>query len=91
LLPVLFIIYVLATKVDWIVFSDSKKGDVFVSSLYLVIFSIHFLGLYISFRSFRATVLLNQGDDEIMNEEDDHYSMHKNDKNVQECDATKAK
>ncbi len=91
LLPVLFIIYVLATKVDWIVFSDSKQGDVFISSLYLVIFSIHFLGLFISFRSFRATVLLNQDDEEIMNEEDDRYTMHKSDKNVQECDATKAK
>lgn len=90
LLPVLFSTYVLATKVDWIVFSDSKKGDVFISSLYLVIFSIHFLGLFISFSSFRATVLLNQNDEEIMNDEDDRYTMHNSDKNVQECDASKA-
>jgi hypothetical protein len=90
LLPVLFSIYILATRVDWIVFSDSKKGDVFLSSLYLVIFSIHFLGLFISFRSFKATVLLNQNDEEIMNDEDDRYAMHNSDKNVKECDASKA-
>jgi hypothetical protein len=75
LLPVLFSIYVLATKVDWIIFSDSKKGDLFISSLYLVVFAIHFLGLFISFRSFRATVLLNRNDDEIMNEEGNGYTM----------------
>jgi hypothetical protein len=75
LLPVLFSVYVLATKVDWIIFSDSKKGDLFISSLYLVVFAIHFLGLFISFRSFRATVLLNRNDDEIMNEEGNGYTM----------------
>jgi hypothetical protein len=91
LLPVLFSIYVLATKVDWIVFSDSKKGNVFISSLYLVIFSIHFLGLFISFRSFRATVLLNPDDEEIMNEENDRYTMPNSDKNAQVSDTTKAK
>jgi hypothetical protein len=77
LLPVIFSVYVLATKVDWAIFSDSKKGDVFMSSLYLVIFSIHFIGLVSSFQSFRATVLLNRDDEEIMNAENDR------DENVQ--------
>lgn len=82
LLPVLFSVYVLTTKVDWIVFSDSKKGDVLVSSLYLVIFAIHFLGLFISFQSFRATVLLNQNDDEIMNEDDDGFVIENKEQNM---------
>lgn len=90
LLPVSFIVYVLATRVDWIVFKDTKKGNVGLTSLYLVIFFLHFLGLLISFQSFRATVLLNQNDEEVMNEDDETYTLPNSDKNVQECDAPKA-
>jgi hypothetical protein len=82
LLPVLFSIYVLTTKVDWVVFSDSKKGDVFISSLYLVIFFIHFLGLVISFQSFRATVLLNRNDEEVMNDNNNPYTTHEKKRNA---------
>jgi hypothetical protein len=60
-----------------------------MSSLYLVIFSIHFIGLVSSFQSFRATVLLNKNDEEIMNTENDGSKMYKSDSNVQECDASK--
>jgi hypothetical protein len=64
LLPAIFISYVLSTRVDWIIFSDTKRGDVFLSSIYLVIFFLHVIGLVISFQSFRATVLLNRNDKE---------------------------
>lgn len=75
LLPVLFIIYVLSTKVDWVVFKDTKRGNVAVTSLYLVIFFLHFIGLFISFQSFRATVLLNKNDEEVMNAKEDVYTV----------------
>jgi len=90
LLPVLFIVCVLYNKVDWIIFRYPKQGDVFISSLYLVIFFIHLIGLVISFQSFRATVLLNRNDAEVMNVESDTSAMLNCDKNAQECDATKA-
>lgn len=72
LLPLIFISYVLITRVDWVIFRDAKRGDVFVSSLYLVIFFLHIIGLFISFQSFRATVLLNQNNSQIMNDEIDN-------------------
>jgi hypothetical protein len=57
--------------------------------LYLVSFTIHSLELFIGFRNFRATVLLSLDNKEIMNDGNGRYPMHKNDKNVQEYDATK--
>ena len=71
LLPLIFIFFVLSTRVDWIVFKDTKKGNVAVSSLYLVIFFLHLIGIYSSFQSFRATVVLNKNDEEVMNIEED--------------------
>lgn len=68
LLPLLFMVYVLSTKVNWAIFKDMKKGSPFVTSLYLVIFFLHVIGLVISFQSFRATVIRNQNEAEIMNE-----------------------
>jgi hypothetical protein len=65
---VIFIIYVLSTKIDWSVFKDAKRGNAALTSLYLVIFALHCIGLVISFQSFRATVLLNKNDKEIMND-----------------------
>ena len=91
LLPVVFIGYVLYNKVDWIVFKYPKQCNAFISSLYLVIFFIHLIGLVISFQSFRATILLNQNDQEIMSGKNDTPTMLNSDKNVQECDATKVK
>jgi hypothetical protein len=86
LLPVLFSIYILATRVDWIVFSHSKKGDVFISSLYLIISPFTFLDSSSASGALEQTVLLNQGNEEIMNNEDDGYAMHGSDVNVEECD-----
>lgn len=80
LLPAIFITYVLSTKVDWVVFKDTKRGDVVLSSLYLVIFFLHIIGLFISFQSFRATVLLNQENKEVLNNEEDTYVMHESDR-----------
>lgn len=91
LLPLIFIAYVLATKVDWIVFKDPKRGNAALVSLYLVIFFLHVIGLFISFQSFRATVRLNRNDEEILNSDDEVYIMPNSDRNVQVSDATKAK
>lgn len=69
LLPVPFIIGVVFYKVDWIIFRDPKQGDSFISVLYLVVFFLHLIGLVIGFQSFRATVLLNRNNEEILNRE----------------------
>src|SRR5215203_3713749 len=83
LLPGICISYVISTRVDWVIFRNTKSGNVVLSSLYLVIFFLHIIGLFISFQSFRATVLLNHNDKEIMNEQIDKAAMLNNDKNVQ--------
>ncbi|HWI91176.1 MAG TPA: hypothetical protein VNT20_07865 [Flavisolibacter sp.] len=91
LLPLIFIAYVLATKVDWIVFKNPKMGDGALVSIYLVIFFLHVIGLFISFQSFRATVRLNRNDKEILNSDDEAHTMSNSDRNVQVSDTTGAK
>ena len=82
LLPLIFITYVLSTRVDWVIFNDTKKGNVFLSSIYLVIFFLHLIGLFISFQSFRATLFLNRNDKEIMNYENDTTAMSNSSKRL---------
>ena len=91
LLPYCFITYVLATKPDWSVFSDPKHGDVFITSFYFAIFFLHIIGLIISFQSFRATVISNKNEKEIMNDVRDDSAMLHRDRNVQVSDTTEAK
>jgi hypothetical protein len=83
LLPYSFIAYVLATEIDWVLFRDSKQGNMVLSSLYLFTFFLHFIGLIISFQSFRATVLLNKNDEEVMNAKEDVYSVVNADSNAE--------
>lgn len=73
LLPYSCIAYVLATQVDWAVFRNTEYGNPILTSLWLIIFFFHFIGLIIGYQSFRATVLTNKNNEEIMNyaEEDD--------------------
>lgn len=91
LLPYSFIVYVLYNQVDWIIFKDSRYGDVVLSSLYLFTFFLHFIGLIIGFQSFRATVLLNRNRKEVLNGENDRSLEQIGDKDRRECNATKAK
>jgi hypothetical protein len=82
LLPYCFIAFVFSVIVEW--------SFPALAAVYAVLFFFHVIGPIISFQSFRATVLLNNGDSEIMNNEDDPEPMPNSDKKVQECDTTKA-
>jgi hypothetical protein len=88
LLPYSFIAFVFIVQVDWQIPP--------MAALYSVTFFFHVIGPIISFQSFRATVLLNPNDKEIMNEENDGYTMLNIDKNVKDpisigCDASEPK
>jgi hypothetical protein len=80
LLPYSFIAFIFIVLVDW-------KVHV-LAALYCVTFFFHVIGPIISFQSFRATVLLNPNDKEIMNDESGDAIMRNSDKNAQVCDAT---
>lgn len=89
LIPCCCIGYILETQIEWAVFRNTKYGNPVLTSYYLVIFFFHFIGLIIGFQSFRATVLRNKNNDEIMNGQDDHSPLNK-DADVQESDVCPA-
>ena len=70
LLPYAFIAFVLIVVVDWRL--------PILAAQYCVIFFLHFIGPIISFQSFRATVLLNKNDKQIMNIENNVLSSNNN-------------
>jgi hypothetical protein len=89
LLPYACIAFILAKQIDWEVYK-TDKGAMLLSILYFITFFLHFIGLIIGYQSFRATVVINKNDKEVMNVPDDEGLLLNSDKTVQVSDPSLA-